>query len=881
MDRHSGPPPKRPGSSSALDLPPSDAKRVRLGAGAGDWALEHSSFPLNPPPTVQHQPELVHSQLQPWIPDHIPTAYENHTVCGQQEISSSLPPLAPWTGTPHSLECSATIPHQDQTVWGSPFPVPSNLVSGDSEGSWSSSIYIPNTTPDMSFTPDMNNMAEVPFENDHHDINHPAYPSMDSINQFHTQYAEMHDIPAPPLADQACFSQPSAFGPKQLDYDNKLLAPQNTHQHYPETVMGDAHLATSHSIGILFANGDHANPGTYDSEADALGDDDSEVDAAEYCGALGADAMGDNGIMGVGAMQCNIASADTAITESIEARREVEAILNCGLDRQLLKLPTKLSNILRTLLMSHQLSGVNFVAQRERRKDCKLPSLMGQEPVKGTSFYMHTVTGERTTTKPSIETVGGILADEVGLGKTLTMLVAITSNDSIMASRSFWRGNPEGTMQNSRATLVVVPSYVVMDWWFNEIKTLLDCHIVLTTYATLSAELDANPKLIYYINWFRVVLDEGGYPSPFSDANRPISRSAHNIRHERTRQFRAATMLSAQFRWCLTGTPISNSLSDLGALVKFLQIPYLDNKADFLRHIVAPIKENKQNGAKNLRLLLESICLRRTAQDVLLPDALGILHHVKLSAEEAAIYDKVGATAKSLIEKTISGIALPAQNSDHLCTITKLRMLRTHGTVDKDIANTHEQNEPGEDEANGIDPVVTRTCAQCECEIETWHSIDANRKICVDCFSSSPISSLMEDPPEREWMKTRMDPKTDESGIDIWNEHTSTILRLVDDVSDHQFSDKCIIFTSWNRTLDIVATLLDDMGFPFCRIDGKLGAVARAEIMRTFHTEHSMRVLMMPLGTGTMGHNISVATRIHILEPQWNPLRDFFDRSRC
>jgi SNF2 family DNA or RNA helicase len=48
---------------------------------------------------------------------------------------------------------------------------------------------------------------------------------------------------------------------------------------------------------------------------------------------------------------------------------------------------------------------------------------------------------------------------------------------------------------------------------------------------------------------------------------------AHEIRNCSTKQFQAVHGLTAQHRWCLTGTPIQNSLEDLEALISFLRVP--------------------------------------------------------------------------------------------------------------------------------------------------------------------------------------------------------------------------------------------------------------------------------------------------------------------
>src|SRR4051812_1690409 len=103
---------------------------------------------------------------------------------------------------------------------------------------------------------------------------------------------------------------------------------------------------------------------------------------------------------------------------------------------------------------------------------------------------------------------------------------------------------------------------------------------------------------------------------------------AHSIRHECTQQARAAANLSARLRWCLTGTPIHNTLYDLGSLVNFLRISQLESKAAFRKHIVNPIRENQAGGIARLQLLLKSICLRRTTDCLQLPELEEVVQEV-------------------------------------------------------------------------------------------------------------------------------------------------------------------------------------------------------------------------------------------------------------
>ena len=79
----------------------------------------------------------------------------------------------------------------------------------------------------------------------------------------------------------------------------------------------------------------------------------------------------------------------------------------------------------------------------------------------------------------------------------------------------------------------------------------------------------------------------------------------------------AACALSAQFRWCLTGTPYQNTPDDVYSLIKFLRIPPFCDAEYWKERITLPAKrENMSLALTRLRTLLRLVMLRRT-KDIL------------------------------------------------------------------------------------------------------------------------------------------------------------------------------------------------------------------------------------------------------------------------
>ena len=210
-------------------------------------------------------------------------------------------------------------------------------------------------------------------------------------------------------------------------------------------------------------------------------------------------------------------------------------------------------------------------------------------------------------------------------------------------------------------------------------EQLLDYDIVLTTFATISAEHNKASPPLQQLEWFRIVLDEGMFESVL-DVQATYWYKAHFIRNTSTKQFQTVCSLTGQHRWCLSGTPVQNSLEDLGSLIQFLRVPYLDKKAEFKRHIISPLLTGEPESTLNLRVLLDAMCLRRMMSSLNLPKAQYQTQRVTLSPEERMVYGDILQSSLDEIDNAISSKSSATAYSSILRAILRTRMLCDHGT---------------------------------------------------------------------------------------------------------------------------------------------------------------------------------------------------------
>jgi SWI/SNF-related matrix-associated actin-dependent regulator of chromatin subfamily A3 len=104
----------------------------------------------------------------------------------------------------------------------------------------------------------------------------------------------------------------------------------------------------------------------------------------------------------------------------------------------------------------------------------------------------------------------------------------------------------------------------------------------------------------------------------------------------------------ADRRLCLTGTPVQNKLDDVFALIKFLKLSPLDDKATWTELIGTPVKYGQPLGVARLQTIMRSITLRRTKESktpngqriLTLPPRREELRYLKFDAQEQELYDR-------------------------------------------------------------------------------------------------------------------------------------------------------------------------------------------------------------------------------------------------
>ena len=207
---------------------------------------------------------------------------------------------------------------------------------------------------------------------------------------------------------------------------------------------------------------------------------------------------------------------------------------------------------------------------------------------------------------------GGILAEEMGLGKTVELIALICLHKRRQLSSPVYDSNSSTPLTPSGATLIVTPSHI-LNQWLTELAThapslkvlhykgisnyqnrkkkqgvtvdqILQFDVVVTTYNVLAREIyyaDTPPERnlrqqpkhaprrspLVLISWWRVCLDEAQM------VESGVSNAAT-----------VARLIPRVNAWAVTGTPVKKASDDLFGLLIFLRYePFCNSRAAWNR----------------------------------------------------------------------------------------------------------------------------------------------------------------------------------------------------------------------------------------------------------------------------------------------------------
>ncbi|GAB2267116.1 hypothetical protein Dimus_002101 [Dionaea muscipula] len=386
-------------------------------------------------------------------------------------------------------------------------------------------------------------------------------------------------------------------------------------------------------------------------------------------------------------------------------------------------------DVITSQLFAHQKEGLGWLVHRENTDE--LPPFWEE---KKDGMFVNVLTNYQSNTRPE-PLRGGIFADDMGMGKTLTLLSLIAfdkcgapassvagdgdknvegideeevdGDESLGRTRKAKRGRqskkPGATMRKkhrseeehdnavvcsgvkgkSRTTLVVCPPSV-FSTWVNQLSehTRRGSLKAYMYYGERTQDPEELKMFDIVLTTYSTLASEASLSkSPIKEIDwwRVILDEAHLIKNPNCRQTHAVTGLKANRRWAVTGTPIQNSSNDLFSLMAFLRFDPFSNKGYWNSLVQRPLAQGNEAGLSRLQVLMATISFRRTKDKNLvgLPSKSVETCFVELSSEERELYDQLELEAKAVVRSYIHTESVTRNYTTVLTLILRLRQICT------------------------------------------------------------------------------------------------------------------------------------------------------------------------------------------------------------
>ncbi|GAB7341857.1 hypothetical protein MBLNU457_g0176t1 [Dothideomycetes sp. NU457] len=376
---------------------------------------------------------------------------------------------------------------------------------------------------------------------------------------------------------------------------------------------------------------------------------------------------------------------------------------------------------------------------------------------------------------------GGILADDMGLGKTVQAIALMATHPSedptcrttlIIAPVALlrqWKEEIRNKLRNSsRHRLSVFVHHGTTKK--KSFSALSEFDVVLTTFGTLASEMRrrekfdnrrhydpgaverADEKCIFIdekSKWYRIIIDE-----------------AQNIKNRNTKAARGAYRLNAKTRFCMTGTPMMNSVDELHSLLQFLRIkPYNDWQRfsnDFSKPIKGRGEDSRKHAMQKLQVLLKAVLLRRHKRTkvngkpiLVLPERVVEETNPEFTVEERDFYKAIETQSQIQFNKYVNAGTVGKSYAHILVMLLRLRQACCHPHLVKDFAVAAAANISEEemvDYAKSLEEAVVNRIKEADGSFECPVCFDAienpaifvpcGHHTCPECYTKIKDASL-------------------------------------------------------------------------------------------------------------------------------------------
>ncbi|KIM91969.1 hypothetical protein PILCRDRAFT_809966 [Piloderma croceum F 1598] len=432
---------------------------------------------------------------------------------------------------------------------------------------------------------------------------------------------------------------------------------------------------------------------------------------------------------------------------------------------------------------------------------------------------------------------GCILADEMGLGKTLQTICLVWT---LLKQNPYAGGGPV-----IGKVLVVCPVTLVNNWkaefhkWLS--RDRVGVFIGDKDKSVIKQFINSRIHQVLVIGYekLRTVIDDLAYCQP--PIGLVICDEGHRLKSANNKTTAMFKALRTPRRIILSGTPIQNDLSEFHAMADFCNPGLLDDYSTFRRVYEIPIlksrapgctsKETEIGEARSSQLLTisKSFVLRRDAT---------ILKNYLPPKHEYVVF-----VTPTALQLSIFSTILNADKLDNLMQSSTAESLALINTLTK-ISNS---------------PILLKATAD---KAKANSGSDAIKRAGMD-------EALKLLPPKAQIEDFSLSGKL---------AALSNLLKAI----RHNTEEKCVIVSHYTSTLNIIEAFCKKKSYTYFRLDGQTPTAKRQEYVNTFNksSQYSRFLFLLSSKAGGVGLNITGASRLCLIDSDWNPSHDLQSMAR-
>lgn len=564
----------------------------------------------------------------------------------------------------------------------------------------------------------------------------------------------------------------------------------------------------------------------------------------------------------------------------------------------------------KTSLFPYQQNCLTWLLQREN--DGPSTSAWGWYPMMADGFEFYaSVFGHLSLTKPPSNIKGGLLAQEVGMGKTVEMLALIATQKEAKAENG--------------PTLVVVPTTMLAVWQSEaaahapdlkvirfhgprrtkNMDDLRESDIVLTTYKIVQNETRRHVPTIGAVHWERIILDE-----------------SHELRSPNSVTTRAVCRLYAPKRWCISATPWPKQSQSMSSMLSFLGVtPFIESNAGLSWSAAqCLLRHHSKKTPSHIHDLLKSLTFWQKKRHVRLNLPTVSEREIILDNTFESLYTRLVDIVRARVQSDSENVHLRNKKSRLMHYVRWLRLAATHpcltqlfcfGTLDtsnraqvesksvESFVNTLGETEYDHSVRDIIDSWAdgNETCTICmdamdrptltpchhmfcyEC-IQSAYEHDVDRK-CPLCRTPAQNRCLQElavhgDIPADEQSTTTIVADlqgrrviVDKETHKLWNIAQGTEGSKCQNIIDmiQTGTDKMIIFTQFHGVWSRLCTALESQNISYSCIQGNMSLKRREKEIHAFQKNKNVRAFVMTTKTASVGITLTAGSHIVFMEP--------------